>query len=87
VGNKTIQSKRDTMTKLNPGDWYAYQTPNKLDIPGVTKLPTDPRTIIRMYRAAMKWYRRNKADEDVSIDACWDLWETCDNAKKAKRVK
>ena len=75
------------MNKIKPGDWVAVQpTTEHMFCPSV-KLPTDPRTLIRVYRAAMKW---EKAHVDINADeesAAYDLWSACDKAKKAKRVK
>ena len=75
------------MTKIKPGDWVACQLGKDGDFSVGPKLPTDPRTLIRVYRAAMKW---EKAHVDINADeesAAYDLWSACDKAKKAKRVK
>jgi hypothetical protein len=76
------------MTKIKPGDWIAYQTPQMSIMKhlGVTKLPTDPRTLIKVYRAAMK-YRKALDQNCLDHNAVIDFMCEMDKAQKAKRAK
>ena len=73
------------MNKIKPGDWYARKaTIASSNAPGHIKLPTDPRTLIRVYRAAI---RLESAKLPEIHEAYTAFLIACVDAKKAKRVK
>ncbi len=67
--------------EIKPGDWYAHYGDHSKGV----KLPTDPRTLIKVYRAAMKW--RSLIKQGAVSAAEYNLLKDIDNIKKAKRAK
>ncbi len=69
--------------EIKPGDWYAVRSMGDAP-PWAKKLPTDPRTLLRVYRAAMKW--RSLIKQGAVSAAEYNLLKDIDNIKKAKRA-
>jgi len=67
------------MSKIKPGGWFAMRKYGD----GIFKLPADPRTINRIYLAAMRYI----ASEKYGGPEYNELVKACDKAKKAKLVK